>query len=194
MKLTQTAKVPLLTDTQTDFRGSGCRGWRPDKHAKWKLVFWDLLAGCWDESEKRAKSNITCHQLESWCPATHGSIIVQRSEKVYSCCGQAKGERKTCNRQRRAANENGQREEPISVQTRTRVLQGNILPKKKKLSVNSDPLLSIHCSCHVKHLSKFDMFSWSFKEDNKFKCRKLLFAVQYINSSQMDLLSNERIL
>ena len=129
MKLAQTAKVPFWPILKPI--SEGCRGWRQDKHPKWKLVFGDLLAGCWDENEKRAKSNITCHQLKSWWLATHGSIIVQWSEKVYSCCGQAKGETKTCNRQRRAANENGQREGPISVQTRTRVLHGNILPNKK---------------------------------------------------------------
>lgn len=39
------------------------------------------------------------------------------------------------------------------------------------------------------------MFSCrSLKEDNIIKCRKRLFTVQYINSSQMDLLSNERII
>lgn len=70
------------------------------------------------------------------------------------------------------------------------------LAKKKKIKCElwSPSVYSLLMSVFENNLSEFDMFSWSFKEDNKFKCRKLLFTVQYINSSQMDLLSNERIL
>lgn len=200
MKLAQTAKVPFWPILKPI--SEGCRGWRPDKHAKWKLVFWDLLAGCWDESEKRAKSN-TCHQLESWWLATHGSIMTRHSRfnnrtverKSVLLLWPSKRRDKDLQPPKKGCKWKWTKRRTYKCTSPNSSTTRKYLAKKKKMKCElwSPSVYSLLMSVFEKHLSEFDMFSWSFKEDNKFKCRKLLFTVQYINSSRMDLLSNERI-
>jgi len=152
MKLAQTAKVPFWPILKPI--SEGCRGWRPDKHAKWKLVFWDLLAGCWDESEKRAKSN-TCHQLESWWLATHGSIMTRHSRfnnrtverKSVLLLWPSKRRDKDLQPPKKGCKWKWTKRRTYKCTSPNSSTTRKYLAKKKKWSVNSDPLLSIHCSC-----------------------------------------------